>query len=133
MNKQLSWIERNPEKHKAHYTVANAIKSGKLVKQPCEICGNTKVQAHHDDYSKPLEIRWLCTKHHSKHHYPNAISKTRKIPRLESHKKFQPLIPNPLISKAIELRSNGLSYGEISNELGYSRSQIYKWVNDKHN
>ncbi len=48
--------------------VAKAIKSGALVRQPCEVCGAEKVDAHHDDYSKPLDVRWLCRKHHLHHH-----------------------------------------------------------------
>jgi hypothetical protein len=35
-----------------------------LVPQPCEVCGATKVEKHHPDYSKPLEVRWLCREHH---------------------------------------------------------------------
>ncbi|MFC3331681.1 hypothetical protein ACFOEM_04310 [Paenalcaligenes hominis] len=34
----------------------------------CEVCGKSKVDAHHDDYSKPLEVRWLCREHHMQHH-----------------------------------------------------------------
>lgn len=59
------WRERNPEKYAAHTVVGNALRSGKLVKQPCERCGAQKVHAHHDDYSKPLEVRWLCPLHHA--------------------------------------------------------------------
>jgi ribosomal protein S27AE len=44
------------------------IKRGKLVKLPCEKCGNENVEAHHDDYSKPLDVRWLCRFHHNEHH-----------------------------------------------------------------
>src|ERR1017187_6179993 len=40
------------------------IARGKVVKKPCEICQNVNVEAHHDDYSKPLAVRWLCRKHH---------------------------------------------------------------------
>lgn len=54
------WRTRNPQKAKAHNAVVNALKSGKLVKKPCEICGKIPTVAHHDDYSKPLEVRWLC-------------------------------------------------------------------------
>lgn len=44
---------------------------GRIVKTPCEICGNTEVQAHHDDYNKPLEVRWMCTKCHKQWHLHN--------------------------------------------------------------
>lgn len=61
-----NWIDRNPEKHAAHTAVRSALRSGKLVRQPCEKCGSThRVHAHHDDYSKPLEVRWLCPEHHA--------------------------------------------------------------------
>jgi hypothetical protein len=58
------WAERNPEKRAAHIAVGNAVRDGRLVKLPCEVCG-AKAQAHHDDYSKPLEVRWLCPPHHA--------------------------------------------------------------------
>ena len=44
------------------------ISEGILIKKPCEICGEIKVDAHHDDYYKPLDVRWLCKKHHREHH-----------------------------------------------------------------
>jgi len=58
----------HPEKAKAHSVVDHAIEDGSLVKKPCEVCGDLKVQAHHPDYSKPLEIVWLCVKHHYELH-----------------------------------------------------------------
>jgi ribosomal protein S27AE len=64
--------EREPGKRAARLAVGYAIKSGKLIKQPCEKCGNTKVEAHHDDYSRPLEVRWLCKIHHMEHHWGAA-------------------------------------------------------------
>lgn len=45
-----------------------AIYSGRLIRQPCEVCAATTVEAHHDDYSKPLEVRWMCPAHHHEHH-----------------------------------------------------------------
>ena len=48
-----------------------AILSGTLIRQPCEVCGATRVDAHHPDYSKPLDIQWLCRRHHKAKH-PNA-------------------------------------------------------------
>ena len=41
---------------------------GKLAPAPCERCGSGDVQKHHEDYTKPLEVRWLCREcHHSLH------------------------------------------------------------------
>lgn len=60
---------RRPEvKRQAARMTTEAIRNGTLVRQPCEKCGDEKVEAHHDDYSKPLEVRWLCRKHHLEHH-----------------------------------------------------------------
>lgn len=39
-----------------------------LVRQPCEVCGVEKVLAHHDDYDKPFDVKWLCPKHHVARH-----------------------------------------------------------------
>jgi hypothetical protein len=55
-------------KRAAHDMVDGAITLGLLKRQPCEICGDKKSEAHHDDYHKPLEVRWLCRKHHAQHH-----------------------------------------------------------------
>ena len=59
------WRKAHPERARAHNAVARALRSGKLVKEPCEVCGAVRVHAHHDDYSKPLEVRWLCPLHHA--------------------------------------------------------------------
>jgi len=65
---RAAWILRNKHKRYAHGKVAFAIHQGSLTRQPCEVCGEMKAQAHHDDYSKPLEVKWLCTKHHGERH-----------------------------------------------------------------
>jgi len=41
---------------------------GLLVPQPCEVCGEAEAQKHHDDYDKPLDVRWLCRYHHESLH-----------------------------------------------------------------
>jgi hypothetical protein len=56
------------EKRKARWQVSRAIASGRLTRQSCQVCGDTKTEAHHDDYSKPLDVRWLCIQHHHEHH-----------------------------------------------------------------
>lgn len=65
----------NPEKGKARDAVHNEIRRGRLVRQPCGICGKTPADAHHDDYSKPLEVQWLCRKHHKQYHCKQQIEK----------------------------------------------------------
>ncbi len=47
----------------------HAIKKGFLIPKPCEVCEKVKVDAHHDDYTKPLDVRWLCRYHHVEHHW----------------------------------------------------------------
>ena len=56
--------KRHPKEHSARSKVHHAVRVGNITPQPCEVCGSDKVQAHHDDYDKPLEVRWLCRKHH---------------------------------------------------------------------
>jgi len=57
-------IAKYPEKYKARYTLRNAIARGEIIKGCCEVCGSPNVESHHDDYSKPLEVRWFCRQHH---------------------------------------------------------------------
>lgn len=56
------------EKRVARNAVRTALINGALVRQPCERCGEGKVDAHHNDYSRPLDVRWLCRKHHGEEH-----------------------------------------------------------------
>lgn len=62
------WDKRNKHKKQANNKLRWALKSGLLTQKPCEICGSVKSQAHHDDYDKPLDVRWLCSIHHAEHH-----------------------------------------------------------------
>lgn len=65
--RQTRWRNENPSRYRAHVAVGKALARGELVKQPCEVCQTTegRIDAHHDDYSKPLKVRWLCRKHHN--------------------------------------------------------------------
>ena len=58
----------DPFKHDARLKVWAALDAGELVRQPCEACGDARVEAHHDDYAKPLDVRWLCSQHHGEAH-----------------------------------------------------------------
>jgi hypothetical protein len=62
------------DSRRAHIAVGNALRRGRLVRQACEVCGTTtRVQAHHDDYGKPLSVRWLCFTHHREHGHGQVV------------------------------------------------------------
>jgi len=65
---------RWPERDKARHAVSNAIAEGRLMRRRCEICGCPDGQAHHDDYSNPFSIRWLCFKHHRETAHEQIVS-----------------------------------------------------------
>lgn len=65
---------KDPQKDKARNAVNNAIRDKRLMRQPCVKCGEPKSQAHHHDYSKPLDVIWLCFKcHRLEHGHINVI------------------------------------------------------------
>ena len=64
----LASYRRSPEKEAAKRAVHNAKRAGRLVPQPCKVCGAGRVDAHHPDYAKPLEVVWLCRRHHMEWH-----------------------------------------------------------------
>lgn len=68
--RQTRWRNDHPRRYQCHLVVQQALGRGDLVKQPCEVCGTTegRIDAHHDDYDKPLEVRWLCRLHHVRLH-----------------------------------------------------------------
>lgn len=63
----FSPAERERRK-KAREIFNHYMRDKKIDRKPCEECGSEKAEAHHDDYSKPLEVRWLCFKCHRQWH-----------------------------------------------------------------
>jgi hypothetical protein len=63
-----SYREKHTDRYYAHTAVANALKDGKLKKHPCLICGEVEVEGHHPDYSRPLDVVWMCKTHHLETH-----------------------------------------------------------------
>jgi len=57
---------RYPEKYKARGITTRAILTGKLIKGACLGCGSMFTEAHHPDYSLPLEVEWYCRQCHPK-------------------------------------------------------------------
>jgi hypothetical protein len=63
----------NRMKAKARSMVAHAVQSGRLARRPCvECCSTDGVEGHHEDYSKPLDVIWLCRTCH------RALHESRK-------------------------------------------------------
>lgn len=64
---------RYPKKYAARTALNNAVRAGVIIPLPCEVCGSTySVHGHHDDYSKQLNVRWLCAAHHKQWHEENG-------------------------------------------------------------
>lgn len=63
-----------PLKYSARVAVSNAVRDGRLLRVPCEVCGAVNSEAHHEDYSKPLEVVWLCKLHHEIAHHPRMAA-----------------------------------------------------------
>jgi MinD superfamily P-loop ATPase len=66
---------------RSHKAVERAVAKGLLVRPSlCDGCGNTcKPHAHHDDYSKPLNVMWLCSSCHAVKHPGNRTSIASRI------------------------------------------------------
>lgn len=67
LTRQQKWRRANPLRYAAHLHVETLKRLGILSPQPCEVCGE-KAEAHHDDYSRPGDVRWLCRLHHRQFH-----------------------------------------------------------------
>lgn len=75
--KGLAMLQRIKDKNKNEFShkraarnaLKYAVRKGVLIRKPCEVCGNVKSEGHHEDYSKPLEVRWLCSIHHHEIHH----------------------------------------------------------------
>ena len=76
-----AWREANPEKWVAHKRVEYAVKTGRLVRQPCERCGGLDlIVAHHESYDHPLAVVWLCPLHHAQRHTELNAGAVPKVP-----------------------------------------------------
>ncbi len=65
----LHWSQENREKRHAHSHLWYAIQTGRVVKEPCEVCGTEEnIHGHHEDYSKKFDVIWLCREHHLERH-----------------------------------------------------------------
>lgn len=71
LKQKMKEYRANPDnaiKIKCNNAFNRAIKKGEIERQPCEKCGKPDALGHHDDYSEPLEVRWMCDEHHQEYH-----------------------------------------------------------------
>lgn len=70
---RMNYIERNPMIRACHVIVGNALRDGRLLKANCcsSCSSKNKLEGHHDDYTKPLDVRWLCVSCHKEWHKTN--------------------------------------------------------------
>ena len=54
----------------ARKRVHRALRKGAITRQACRFCGSVHVQAHHEDYSRPLDVVWVCQQCHRQHFHP---------------------------------------------------------------
>ena len=65
--KRKEW-QRKADSNRCKNKVKARKMARRLEKKPCEKCGEIKAEAHHEDYDKPLDVVWLCHKHHREIH-----------------------------------------------------------------
>lgn len=66
--KNANYRKAHPDRARAHYAVQTAIRNGSLIRQSCSVCADKRSHAHHDDYSKMLDVVWLFHTHHMERH-----------------------------------------------------------------
>lgn len=75
---------KNPLANRARAKLLRAVKLGLISRMPCSVCGGVDSEGHHEDHSKPLEVIWLCKKHHAE--ADNKLRRDRRTAKLESTK-----------------------------------------------
>lgn len=85
-----------------------AVKDGVIKKEPCGICQSLLSEAHHPDYSKPLDVMWLCRKHHAVWHKENGFPKAKIVVR-----KMKQHLINKMNDIILELKKEGWSISDI--------------------
>lgn len=127
----------NGIKRAAQIAVGSALAQGRLVKSECAMCGTTSnVEAHHEDYEKPLDVVWLCRKHHRQHH-ANPISgiattmgrKARIWHKTHVSKLMNADVSAPIVSSVTAkiqslLDAEGVTQNQLASAIGCSRQSL---------
>lgn len=70
--RQRDYRRKDKIRAKAHRDLSRAVMEKKIIKpEHCQLCGKNKpLDGHHNDYTKPLQIVWVCRLCHRKIHQP---------------------------------------------------------------
>lgn len=123
---------RNKEKTKAQNQVNYAIRKGFIERGGCEKCGTkSRVHAHHDDYDKPFEVRWLCYLCHKAEHPVDDDDKSIKFlgatrASVVGSESPRAKLDDELVLKIDAALSAGMSQQSIANAIGVSQSTVSK-------
>ncbi len=120
-------------KRAAHHAVHKALTRGELRRQRCEVCGGAHTHAHHDDYSRPLDVRWLCAGCHRRHHAglrpyhdgeSEALRRVREaVARRDRSRRFSR-------AAIVRARESGNKLEDIARAAGVSRQAISKTLRE---
>lgn len=83
------WRARSAHKRKAHRVLARAVKNKHIIKPDAcnRCCKPGQLNAHHSDYSKPLDVIWVCRSCHAWIHGGVCVGVAKNRPRGEAHPK----------------------------------------------
>ena len=75
----VAYRKKHPERYRAQNAVNNAVRDGRLKKpEACEVCNTPGlIHAHHHDYSRPLDVVWVCVKCHRDLHHQESLKEAR--------------------------------------------------------
>ena len=119
---QKNWRENNPAKRKAHRLLRAAVISGEIVKpEKCITCAATKpLVAHHHDYSKPLDVHWICRSCHAKEH-GIAVGVKKNFAKGEAHGSAK---LNAVVVGEIRAQLGQVSIRELARYYGVSEKLV---------
>ena len=83
-NLEMQRRQRNTPRALAAAVLSRALWRGELKRGNCEKCGKLG-EAHHEDYSRPLEVRWLCPQHHLEVHGKRCFNPRVLMKKPPSH------------------------------------------------
>lgn len=133
--------EHDEARRMAGRAVRTAKMRGDLVPQPCEVCKRLRhVEAHHDDYERPLDVRWFCRYHHRQHEAnlrearrrgdigvqqePMPVRVRAYYPHLMAHPETIKLVVQVTEAVVAAMKEAGVNERAISIRLGTSRQAL---------